>query len=217
MNNAKELELINNPVAAKHDFLNSFCSEDISQLAVALSKAQSEMPSAIKNRTNPHFRSLYADYDSIWEACRVPLTANGLSISHMPMRFEKEWVLLTLLFHKSGQWIRNMVPLFLEGQKSQALGSAMTYMKRYGLSAIIAIPTDEDDDGNAADERVVSTAKPSTAGPLWKELLALGGNRDLLIDIIKENQMVFSESMPPEKFHQLKQFYREAIKNRSRS
>ena len=119
-------------------------SEQISELAAALAVAQGMMENAIMNRTNPHFKTKYADLSSVLNAARKPLSANGLAI----VQTIGDGILHTRLLHTSGQWIASEHPLPMSG-KPQEIGSALTYARRYSLSALIGIAADEDDDANA--------------------------------------------------------------------
>lgn len=125
-------------------------SEQINELAAALSKAQSEIQPALKDSVNPFFKSKYADLSSVWNACKEPLTKNGLSVLQTMDQKEGQLVLLTTLAHSSGQWIRSCLPILSAKQDAQSIGSAITYMRRYSLAALVGVTTDEDDDGNAA-------------------------------------------------------------------
>lgn len=125
-------------------------SDQINELASALSKAQGEMAPAIKDSSNPFFKSKYADLSSIWNACRDALSKNGLSIIQTVDMKEGQYVLITTLAHSSGQWISSIFPILNDKGNAQGLGSAITYMRRYALSAIVGVTCDEDDDGNAA-------------------------------------------------------------------
>ena len=119
-------------------------SEQISELAAALAAAQGMMENAIMNRVNPHFKSKYADLAAIFDAARKPLSANGLAI----VQTIGDGVLHTRLLHTSGQWIASEHPLPMSG-RPQEIGSALTYARRYSLSALIGIAADDDDDANA--------------------------------------------------------------------
>lgn len=125
-------------------------SENINELVAALSKAQAKMKPAIFNKINPHFKSRYADFTSCMDACREPLGENGLCIMQCIDTIADKTTLVTMLAHSSGQWIRSFFPLIPKSNDSQAFGSALTYGKRYGLSALLGIVSDEDDDANAA-------------------------------------------------------------------
>lgn len=141
-------------------------SENLNELAVALSKAQSEMTSAIKESSNPFFKSKYADLHSVWEAGRGALSKNGLSVSQLSgysaMGENSVFGLYTTLLHSSGQFMRSFFPIQPVKADPQSLGSATTYARRYALAAILGIVT-EDDDGNAASNKSAPVATSSQA------------------------------------------------------
>jgi len=126
-------------------------SPSIGKLGEALAKAQAEMEGAAKDATNPHFRSKYADLASIRDACR-PLAKFGIAFLQ-PTRAEGPHVTVTtLLLHSSGEWIAEDLTLTAGQNTPQAVGSAITYGRRYGLAAMVGIAP-EDDDGEAAEPR----------------------------------------------------------------
>lgn len=125
------------------------CSGQLGALAGALAKAQGEMVAAAKANVNPHFKSKYADLASVWDACRVPLSKNGLAVLQ-PVRADGAKVTVTtVLVHSSGEWISASLTMTAQQNTPQAVGSAITYGRRYGLSAMVGVAPD-DDDGNAA-------------------------------------------------------------------
>lgn len=125
-------------------------SETIEKLAAALATAQGEMKNATLNKVNPHFKSKYADLAGIRDATVKVLSKHGLSVVQATSVTETGLVLHTRLLHSSGQWIAGDYPLPMNMEKPQAMGSALTYARRYSLSAICGIASDEDDDANAA-------------------------------------------------------------------
>jgi hypothetical protein len=142
-------------------------SENINELALALSKAQGEMKGAVKDSNNPFFKSKYADLSSVREACKDELSKNGLSISQIMGASEQgEMYLITMLLHSSGQWIKSMLPIKSANAKDSrvneyhVLGSAITYLRRYAWSAIIGISTEEDDDANSIQAYQNRSPKP---------------------------------------------------------
>ena len=113
-------------------------SESIALLAGALAKAQLQIEPASKNATNPHFRSHYADLASIWDACRGPLNTNGLSIVQFPCDGDVGRTgLCTMLLHSSGEFISEVVTTRSQKDDPQGLGSALTYLRRYALAAVV--------------------------------------------------------------------------------
>lgn len=129
-------------------------SETINELAAALSKAQGEITGALKDSANPFFKSKYADLASCWDACRGPLSKNGLSVIQIP-EHDNQGIcigLTTTLAHSSGQWMRGTLQVKPKDDTPQAMGSALTYARRYALTAVVGI-AQVDDDGNAASGR----------------------------------------------------------------
>ena len=125
-------------------------SVEIKNIAGALCKAQKIMANAEKDAKNPHFKSTYASLAAVRDACNGPLTENGLSVVQTlePMGDSAVAVRTTLL-HTSGEWISSLLPLFLQKQDMQGMGSAITYARRYALAGIVGI-AQEDDDANKA-------------------------------------------------------------------
>lgn len=132
-------------------------SETLGQLAAALAAVQARLPAAVKDKQNPHLRNRYADLGSVWDACRDLLPEHGLAIVQRGVNEGGVWGLETVLAHASGEWIAGVVPLLCGANKGtsemQALGSAMTYARRYGLAAILGVVSEDDDDGHAAGRR----------------------------------------------------------------
>lgn len=136
--------------------------ETITAIAAALVKAQSEMPSVTKDRTNPAFKFRYATLDAILETVKPVLAANGLAIFQSGGDSPPGSVTVeTMLLHSSGEWIMSTVTLPLGKNDAQGVGSALTYGRRYGLSAALSLAADEDDDANAAS-KPAKTATPAT-------------------------------------------------------
>lgn len=122
-------------------------------LIVALVKAQKEIKSAVKDSQNPFFKSHYADLHSVWAACRKALNDNGLAVSQT-IDFEgSTHFLRTILLHESGERIEGRCPLINLKGDMQSLGSAVSYARRYSLAAICGVVSEEDDDGNLADNK----------------------------------------------------------------
>lgn len=127
-------------------------SEVINELAAALSKAQGEMQAAIKDKVNPFFKSSYADLGSVWDAARPVLSKYGLCIMQTTelAADRNQVIMVTTLAHTSGQWMKSYLPLNPSKNDSQGMGAAITYLRRYSLSAIVGVVCDEDDDGETA-------------------------------------------------------------------
>jgi len=124
-------------------------SESIKELAAALSIAQGLITGAAKDRVNPHFKSSYADLASVWNACREPLSKNGLAIIQTAHAEGENVSVETMLTHKSGEWVSDVLNLPARGATPQQVGSLLTYLRRYSLSAMVGVAP-EDDDAEAA-------------------------------------------------------------------
>lgn len=126
-------------------------SESINELAAALSKAQGEMQAAIKDKVNPFYKSSYADLGSVWDAARPVLSKNGLCVMQTTeLSASGHILMITTLAHVSGQWVKSCLPLNPTKQDSQGIGAAITYLRRYSLSALVGVVCDDDDDGETA-------------------------------------------------------------------
>jgi hypothetical protein len=130
-------------------------SESIMNLAAALAVAQGQIRTAAKSETanTGKFSYSYSPLDEIWDVARKPLSENGLSVVQVPTNDESGFYLETILIHSSGEWISGQMSLPVEaGRMSQlqAMGSAITYARRYMLSSMVGIATGDDDDGQAA-------------------------------------------------------------------
>lgn len=124
-------------------------SPTIGELAKALAAAQSELEPAKRESMNPAFRSRYADLAACFEAVRAPLARHGLAVTQLLGGDGEHVTLTTMLLHVSGEFIGSTATVRLTKLDATAVGSATTYLRRYGLSAAVGLST-EDDDGAAA-------------------------------------------------------------------
>ena len=156
-------------------------TDTCTDLFTALIKSQSEMGSAVKDSKNPHFRSRYASLAAVIDAVIPVLNANGVGVLQLPSIEGSEVRLTTILMHSSGQRLSSTVGAPLgKKQDAQAVGSAITYLRRYSLQSIMGLPV-EDDDGNAASRpqrrqpqrrQVPETSAPTQADKDWAALIA---------------------------------------------
>ena len=132
-------------------------SSDIAQIAAALVRAQAALDSPPRNRevevrtkTGGKYTFRYATLDKIMETIRQALGGNGLCVLQPIVSTQRGPVLVTRLLHESGQWMECEIPLPSLGESLQDFGSAVSYVRRYAVSAMLNISADEDDDGNTA-------------------------------------------------------------------
>jgi len=131
-------------------------SEKTDLIDAAIAAAQGQILPAVKDASNPHFRSKYADLAGVMEVARPHLSANGVSVqTALVTDVDKKLVGCTVrIGHKSGQWI--VLPTVycqLKGIGPQDVGTAATYLRRYSICAALNIVTDDDDDGETASGR----------------------------------------------------------------
>lgn len=134
-------------------------SDSIKELATALSKFQKEVKNPKNIANNPFFNSKYAPLDEVINVIKEPLAKNGLSFIQMPNSEDGNLAsVITVLMHESGEWIESE-PLKLKNEKptAQGSGSSITYARRYQLSAVLGIASEDDDDGNSASQAKLIT------------------------------------------------------------
>lgn len=125
--------------------------------AEAFVRLQQAIKPAIKDATNPAFRSKYADLGAVWEAVKDPLHEHGFAVIQSPDFDGETMWLATTIMHSSGEYRMGRYPIRPTKPDPQGYGSAITYARRYSLSAMLGVISEEDDDGNAA-----SAPKPQT-------------------------------------------------------
>jgi hypothetical protein len=140
-------------------------SEQINELAKALSLAQGEIKPAVKDAVNPFFKSKYADLAAVWDACRGPLVKAGLAISQHPTTEGNVVTIETIVMHTSGQWMASKLSMTAKENTPQGLGGVISYARRYSLSSIMGISSEEELDGNVngngqAEAKPKPLAKP---------------------------------------------------------
>lgn len=153
-------------------------SASIVEIAKALHLAQGEMSGAKKGAANPFFKSKYADLNSVVDAVREPFCNHGLSYSQFPIYQDGFAGVTTILMHVSGEWLQDSLMLPVVKKDPQAVGSAITYARRYALQSVAGIPS-EDDDGNAATHAAKAGKQTTDTG------------MDLIVEAIKTGDSEF--------------------------
>lgn len=157
-------------------------SENIKSIAGALVKFQASVSKVLKEAKNPFFKSKYASLANILDTIQAPLSECGLAISQFP----DEDKLTTIIIHsESGEWMESSYTMPVAKQNDpQAMGSAITYARRYALGSILNLNIDDDDDGEKAMGRQTAKQPELTpTHPQWNkavEHLKTGG---LMTDI----------------------------------
>lgn len=142
-------------------------SEQITNLAAALVKAQAKMDGALKDSANPFFKSKYADLSSVVSAIKPVAAEFGLGYIQVSHNVDNHAAIETVIVHESGESFScGIVSVPVAKVDAQGFGSAMTYARRYSLSAAFGV-CPEDDDGNAAAKappKGVASISPNDVG-----------------------------------------------------
>ncbi len=136
-------------------------------IASALASAQINMGKALKQSSNPHLKSKYADLGSVMDACLPALNESGIAVIQPAGEDENGRFVETIFIHgESGERLSCRVPLIIDQNNMQRYGSAVTYARRYGLMAMAGIAP-EDDDGHAASQSAPQQQQRNAAPTQW--------------------------------------------------
>jgi len=142
-------------------------SESIASLSEALAKAQGAFGPLKRSRTVDYMskkglkiKYSYAELADVLDVIRKPLTDNGLAILQPASIADGHVVVTTMLTHASGEWISSDMSMDCTDTTPQEQGSALTYARRYGLSALIGIASEDDDDATIAQHGKEGAHKP---------------------------------------------------------
>ena len=149
-------------------------SEQINELAGALSEAQGEFEPVPRTGFNPHYKTNYATLDDVIGGVRNVLAKHGLSYTQMLDGKDGVPYLTTTLYHASGQWIQSSVPFpsDISGGRNalQSFGRDLTYLRRYALSAMLGIASEEDNDGEGGNSNTRQrNSKKRTLSPQQRD------------------------------------------------
>lgn len=176
-------------------------------IASALAAAQAEMGRAQKSANNPHFKTKYADLDSVCDAAMPALNRHGIAVVQPLQKDGDDWLVVTRFVHgETGESMETPMPLLLGKRDMQGLGSAITYARRYGLMTLAGIAP-EDDDGNAAvaggpapDRRQPEAPKFDPRAAADRIITAIrkrGGDKEALGELWAAEKPVLSELPEP--------------------
>ena len=136
-------------------------SPQVCELAKAMAAAQGALKPAPFDMLNPHFGRRYASLSSIAESCRAALASNGIAVFQGTAFADGRVVVTTMVVHSSGQWMRDELSIKPVSDTPQAIGSALTYARRYSLCGMVGVVSEEDDDGNGkGQDAPKTTPKP---------------------------------------------------------
>jgi hypothetical protein len=176
-------------------------SENIDQLAGALSLLQGEVSDAHKDKKGYNYK--YSDLSQILEIARPLMFKHGLSISQFPGTAHDKVTVESVLMHKSGQWMSGIIEMMVPEQKgmnlAQAAGSIITYARRYSLASIIGITQSDNDASSTIPEKKISAQQLQLINNL------IGGDKILQSNFLRWSGVTKNEDL-------LESKYEEAIK-----
>jgi hypothetical protein len=141
-------------------------SDQCAELYGALAKAQGMMGRAFKDANNPAFRTKYTSLASVLEAILPAFNAAGLCVLQHPVLDQDVVHLTTLLTHESGQWMRSVCTMPVGGKRdAHAVGSAISYLRRYTLASICGVIQSDDDGNDASGAAPQAPARPAPSAP----------------------------------------------------
>lgn len=163
--------------------------QPIALLFADLAKFQQAMTGAKKDAENPFHKSKYADLSSVVSAIKEGSQELNIGFYHKT----HDQVLTTVLFYSDGvnyAEIESSLSIDVKvdkGNPMQAIGSAITYAKRYTLQGLYGLPS-EDDDGNALQGATFQQPAPAQKQPFTMALLDNPKAMKLLEDLMKEHK-----------------------------
>lgn len=178
--------------------MDSYCSQNVSELASALINVQKQMAPATKDGKNPFTKSNYATLNSVMEACRDVLLSHGIWLTQLTVPAPVEYGighigLITKLTHaESGQWQSSLTVVPMPKTDPQGMGSAITYARRYALTAMLGMIT-EDDDGESAKVNPKNMSRPRQVAPRPSNASYKGSNVDAFPDLGEDSQEIPEE------------------------
>jgi hypothetical protein len=175
------------------------------KIAQAFVAAKREFSPALKDKTNPHFRTKYADLGACLDAVNDSLLANGIALYQETSEDSTGVTVETVFLHESGETFRGgKLHVPASKQDPQGYGSALTYARRYSVMAACGIAA-EDDDGNAAAKaKAAAEAKVAAEAKLARKSVNQISEQDLNIAL---NSVAHAQTLDD-----LKSVYTEAIK-----
>jgi hypothetical protein len=162
-------------------------SDKQDKILPALIEARKQITGVVKNEKNPHWGNAYAKLPDVINCVTNDLLEHEILLSQPTLVIDGKPILVTELMHISGQWKRGYLPIINKKQDDQGQGSSISFVRRYGILAILNIPAFDDDGelamalGSGAEAEDVSVESPPTASPSVTDV-ALQAAKDALGD-----------------------------------
>ena len=168
-------------------------SNDVTNIFKAHIEMQSDLKTIGKDSTGYGYK--YASFDSIVEYLRPILSKHNLGFIQSSTNESERIGVTTRLIHTSGEWVEDTFTIPLVGLAKmndyQVAGSAITYLKRYGLSAIVGLASDEDADAKGEQIKQVQVEFKPCTEPQLKIINDLIVSKSVDIEKFKAAYKVF--------------------------
>lgn len=189
-------------------------SDSIEMLASSLSKFQGEIQNCFKSKAGYGYK--YADLASILDEVRPLLAKHDLSLMQMPGNAGECVSLETMVMHKSGQWVSESMQIPVDGVKgmsrAQAVGSVISYARRYALTSFLGIAqTDEDTDAAPVNEKRENKVSPHVA--FANHLTELKISKEKVSEAYKNMGFEKFGDVPKERFKELLELVKDGVVN----
>lgn len=172
-------------------------SDNLAEFSKAFALFQSEVINPLNSTVNSFFKNKYATLADVLNEVRPVLSKYGLSILQMPSGNDGLVQLTTLIMHTSGEWIETE-PMVMRPEKGtpQGIGSCLTYLRRYSLSAILGVASEDDDDGNEASKPDNGKGKkPEPKKPTKKDTVK-NELKELIAEIVEKAKTLQLNNVP---------------------
>ena len=148
-------------------------SQELSELFAALYKFRATVQQPSKDANNPFFKSKYVTLEGTIKSIDKAIKESKSELAFIQLVYDgqnQEKIVETILTHSSGQWLSSgAFSLVTQKKDPQGWGSAITYEKRYQLSALFGIASDVDDDGNTASKSNYQRTQVQSSNELGRE------------------------------------------------
>ena len=155
----------------------TFFSPTTDKILPALFNVKKDMKKLKTERFNPFHNSKYASISDVIANIKEPLSKNGIIVLQPTTIIDTMTVIVTMLIHESGEFVRSFYPVVAKDNSAQNYGSGLTYARRYALVSLLGLEQ-EDDDGNKADQLVSPNGKTSDSKASTQQLKLM---KDLML------------------------------------
>lgn len=165
---------------------------DKNKLYPAILAVQQGAPFIDKSSDNPFFKSKYADLPDVWRAIKALMGENNLLVSHTIEANDNDYIVTRIIHAETGEFIESKSRIMLAKSTAQEYGSYITYMRRYAISAMLGLVTDEDDDGNKASNKPSGNITTEQAADLDNRINKLPDSKEYkprFLEYMKVNKL----------------------------